>query len=132
MYSLSCILVKACKNEFCTSICCWCCICKHFIIKYHCSMFIITTQFYFLFDIVSWIFLCIIIFCILVSSKQLICDANKFGFTIICSKCKFNEQMLRDCISINYFQYNFKWGIFGLYCVVVFKWNISCSTTRST
>jgi hypothetical protein len=38
--------------------------------------------------------------------------------------------MLKDCTSINYFQYNFKYGIIGLYCVVL-KQNIYCSTTWS-
>jgi hypothetical protein len=69
-----------------------------------------------------------IIFGILVSFKQIICDADKFGYVVISSKCKFNEQMLKDCTSINYFQYNFKYGTIRLYCVVL-KQNISCSTT---
>lgn len=35
--------------------------------------------------------------------KQIICDANKFGFIIISSKCRFNEQVLRNCIGVNSF-----------------------------
>lgn len=39
--------------------------------------------------------------------KQRICDADKFGYVIIFSKCKFNERMLKDYISVIFFQYDF-------------------------
>jgi len=45
----------------------------------------------------------------------------------ISPKCKCSKCLFKDCISTNYFQYNLNLGKFNLYCVVVFKWDISSS-----
>jgi hypothetical protein len=66
-------------------------------------MLIITRQEVTFFKYVFVKFLCIVIFCIFVSFKQRICDEDKFESIIISSKCKFNEQVLKDCVSINFF-----------------------------
>jgi hypothetical protein len=55
---------------------------------------------------------------------------NKFESIRIFQKCKCSERIFKDCININSFEYNLKWGMFNLY-YVVFQWNISSSTIAS-
>jgi len=50
--------------------------------------------------------------------------ANRFGSTIIVSKCNAKEKVLGDCTIKNLNNMTFYKTIESLYCAFVFNWNI--------
>jgi len=83
--SLSCILIKHCKNKSYIDIC---------------------FMFHELFMYSYILYSCLV--------KQQICDANKFGSIIIFWKCKFDEGVLKNYIGVNSFQHRIYLKVFIL------------------
>lgn len=67
----------------------------------------------------------------IVSFKQTMWNVNKFESIIIFWKCDFKNQILKDCIVMNFVQWCWRGGIVNWYCVLVLCQNIYYPTKKS-